>query len=721
MIMSKHTEEEDARFPLEQINIMMDVNVPVSSEDAKSDGLRPEDFGRNAGETTKESRRSFKSTASQSIPFTLKYIHFPDGPPKETLSNFPYFTYRVKYNKDILARMKYSEIIATFFSKSEFERVFRQSKHHERLDATSSPNTKNEYISHNIHTMIEMLFSTYPVPINNEDSYENYIVKNNSSKVSFKDAVPSFLKSAFQSISYEPSYLSIDQQIYTVSKTVWQNEVLNHPVYRKDLIDEYKRFIAWRTLQTAQNKTEMDRMLKDIITNILQTRMSSSFIFSESSLNDSSLDSSYIDDINSVPAWLTTEMTTMFKSLKRAKDKNNIGYLLDRIHHYLQNPRYFKPSSLLKTSIDTLYRAAYSASNPKYHEYIGLIEKDKIDIVDPATAKQAAIDKNKYIDRLKKLIAAFYESDIYVTNDDGITTIDAFISIVDELNEVLPLRTTYSVTVPSELIRIVEQINKNIRNYKIYLSIQSKYFGDSIQLFQDDANADIKAVFEQKHKPYIEFGTKLRKLVRPFRESSNLVFQTMIDEYVESSSVALENYLKKVLDLVKSHTFTTIEWDATVKEVNGYDEAQSSLPLYVGISEYADVSIEKPNASASAPASTVDSIQTKYEISLRVDVIGGKVNRDNMANMACRYRGETLGDMYIRLFSKKDPGASDWELPPRTFIDTQSWLPPPPVQPPVPPPPVQEPVKKKQEGGRKKTRRFFLGKLRGSKKTRKSI
>jgi hypothetical protein len=464
----------------------------------------------------------------------------------------------------------------------------------------------------------------------------------------------------------------------------------------------------------------------------------------------------------------------MVKSLKRAKDKNNIGYLLDRIHHYLQNPRYFKPSSLLKTSIDTLFRAAYSASNPKYHEYIGLIEKDKIDIVDPATAKQAAIDKNKYIDRLKRLITAFYESDIYVTNesqdrseallrnakasnaqerpsvrsdkvasnlgsreatsegapgcfatgeptkevrrsfDDGITTIDAFISIVDELNEVLPLRTTYSVTVPSELIRIVEQINKNIRNYKIYLSIQSKYFGDSIQLFQDDANADIKAVFEQKHKPYIEFGTKLRKLVRPFRESSNLMFQTMIDEYVESSSVALEHYLKKVLDLMKSHTFTTIEWDATVKEVNGYDEAQPSLPLYVGISEYADVSIEKPNASTSAPASTVDSIQTKYEISLRVDVIGGKVNRDNMANMACRYRGETLGDMYIRLFSKKDPGASDWELPPRTFIDTQSWLPPPP--PPVQPPPVQEPVKKKQEGGRKKTRRHFSGNYTDQKK-----
>ena len=62
-----------------------------------------------------------------------------------------------------------------------------------------------------------------------------------------------------------------------------------------------------------------------------------------------------------------------------------------------------------------------------------------------------------------------------------------------------------------------------------------------------------------------------------------------------------------------------------------------------------------------------------------VDVIGGEVNSRTMSKIVCRFRGETLGDMYIRLFRKKYAKDNDWELKPdrpRGFIDTTPWLKP---------------------------------------------
>jgi hypothetical protein len=110
--------------------------------------------------------------------------------------------------------------------------------------------------------------------------------------------------------------------------------------------------------------------------------------------------------------------------------------------------------------------------------------------------------------------------------------------------------------------------------------------------------------------------------------------------------------------------------------ITEYSDSQQSASTITG-GQYggADVPIVNPDPNAGAEKSTDKSV--KYEAYLMVDVIGGEVNSRTMANIVCRYRGETLGDMYIRLFRKKYAHDNDWELThdrPREFIDATPWL-----------------------------------------------
>ena len=672
------------RFPLEQIKIVMDVNIP--------------------------------NETSHNIPFTRDSLYYPSGSesPTDILSQYPYFTYQVKYNKTVLARMSYAAIVSTFFNKNEFVRVFQDPDDHTPLPMGDNNVLKNEYISHNIHTMIELLFSTYPVPINHEESYSNYILNNNMSKISFKDAIPAFLQPVFQSISSENAYLKINANIYTVNKTIWLNDVLNHPVYRTDLIDEYKRFITWRTKQMVQNKKDMEQVMKDIIVRALQSRIvptfESGFIAARKQTYD--LDSMFktwlnaksgLSDENRARA---DEMKKHIVDLKRANDINTIAYLLDVIHHELTTVNIFlsEPDlTPIRDQIRTWYNSAFDASYRmgQYTKFIDRIAKSKTTISTSTT--QTAIDRNTYIDRLLALIPSLYNNPIYVLLDPaGSRTMNGFIQIVDETNEVVGWLSKNGVSVPPELTQIVDQLYKLIKTYQLYQVIQGKYFGETIRIFADDDNKEMKSVFDTKHRIYLDYGNKLKQFIRPFRESSNQVFQVMINEYLSSSSVALEHYLKTVLEMMKENTIEP-SWDQSVTEISGYQPDDPYVPLLVGITEYSDQGTNKPDGSlhfsrtdpgfipqghrsaTSVPrplvvlpvaGQTGGADNTKYEIYVMVDVIGGEVNSNIMSKIVCRYRGETLGDMYTRLFRKKYAHENDWELNtdrPRGFIDTTPW------------------------------------------------
>jgi len=86
----------------------------------------------------------------------------------------------------------------------------------------------------NIKTMLEILFPTkFPVINDIQTSYE-YIQNQRSTRPFWFNP---FLTHYF-------SYLTIGGKIYTVKKTVWLNDILNHPVYQKIFI-EYRKLKKW--------------------------------------------------------------------------------------------------------------------------------------------------------------------------------------------------------------------------------------------------------------------------------------------------------------------------------------------------------------------------------------------------------------------------------------------------------------------------------------------
>jgi hypothetical protein len=86
----------------------------------------------------------------------------------------------------------------------------------------------------NIKTMLEILFPTkFPVINDVQTSYE-YIQNQKSTRPLWFNPFH----------THYFSYLTIGGKIYTVKKTVWLNDILNHPVYQKIFI-EYRKLKKW--------------------------------------------------------------------------------------------------------------------------------------------------------------------------------------------------------------------------------------------------------------------------------------------------------------------------------------------------------------------------------------------------------------------------------------------------------------------------------------------
>lgn len=158
-----------------------------------------------------------------------------------TLNKYPFFTYDVEYPILILKKYNYDQKIEFFFKKDTFKNLLTQ----ELLKQNKTPiletditdkelekkaSNKKDIINKNILTMLSLLFPTkYPQNNNTGNSYD--IVLN---KYSNFMNVSGFFNSDFTYFKFP----EIKNKIFTVSKTIWINDFLNHPEY-KVLLNNY--------------------------------------------------------------------------------------------------------------------------------------------------------------------------------------------------------------------------------------------------------------------------------------------------------------------------------------------------------------------------------------------------------------------------------------------------------------------------------------------------
>ena len=156
--------------------------------------------------------------SKENIDFTKDLLYHPDHNNFFNLNTYPYTTTKQLYPEGVLSQLQYDELINIFFNKEKFENMLLQNKD-DKIQTTIDEN----YISKkNIMTMLQLLFSTKYFIVNN--IHQSLELMNNTSNM--------------RSIFYNPfntkfSYISTGGTVYTITKAVWLNDIVNHPKYRE--------------------------------------------------------------------------------------------------------------------------------------------------------------------------------------------------------------------------------------------------------------------------------------------------------------------------------------------------------------------------------------------------------------------------------------------------------------------------------------------------------
>ena len=187
---------------------------------------------------------------NQIVNFTRSMLHIPKSTNAEEeseienviLAEIPFFTIDVEYPVDRLNRLTYHERVNFFFNAGKFAELLRPYYvKEENQPVGESPDDSDNYYDNrerrtrrNVMTMLEILFpSKFPVINDIHASYD--FLKD-------KQSTRAFWFNPFQTHYF--SYLKIGGSTYTIKKTVWLNDMLNHPVYRK-MIVEYRKVRKW--------------------------------------------------------------------------------------------------------------------------------------------------------------------------------------------------------------------------------------------------------------------------------------------------------------------------------------------------------------------------------------------------------------------------------------------------------------------------------------------
>lgn len=178
----------------------------------------------------------------------------------EVLNEYPFFTFDVRYPLGRLRLLPYRERVIFFFNREKFsDQLIAYSSEEGILDRTKieTKEEEEEYykrrddnIKKNVTTMIEVLFPTkFPVINDTQTSYD-YIFG--------KSKIKPITGLIDPKITQYFSYIKAGGQTYTFKKTIWINDILNHPVYQK-LIAQYRKFWIWANEEQFNRKKEINR------------------------------------------------------------------------------------------------------------------------------------------------------------------------------------------------------------------------------------------------------------------------------------------------------------------------------------------------------------------------------------------------------------------------------------------------------------------------------
>lgn len=224
-----------------------------------------------------------KTKAKDYIPFTLDMYFHPDfekDPPKTT-SKLPFFANEVQYPP--LQSKSLKERVEFFFDINTFTEVNRTSGLNwvEPLDEDTIVEARNARLQENERENIAaMLRAIFPISgqFGNalSSSYDNYILQNANWEVLYGiDAMElanifGFAERFGIIDKYRnSSYIKIDGKPKSIFSVIWENDVVNHPIYR-EFIEMYISQVKKTSMRTyevyrglSEKKEALDAKLRE--------------------------------------------------------------------------------------------------------------------------------------------------------------------------------------------------------------------------------------------------------------------------------------------------------------------------------------------------------------------------------------------------------------------------------------------------------------------------
>ena len=306
---------------------------------------------------------------------------------------------------------------------------------------------------------------------------------------------------------------------------------------------------------------------------------------------------------------------------KIANTKNQISLLIDReqyimneiiwLNDVLNHPKY-------REIFDTLENFNYWKQTARQNIYEKIVDlkskqpgirimiQDQITMIDEyiKTISSARLNDRKYGFTAK--IINIRELLIKIEPNISDDIVSSLITETFQLIKLLQSKVGIQISDPSKS-KTFSNNRRDIETLYIYLTIQYKYFGDSVDFSFNEDEPEVKSFFESHYQKYIEFGKQLRLFVEPYRESTNRNFQEKINTYVNGTSPEFEKYIQSVDKLYISNEDSTYPLNSIQKF------------MYVGVSKFT-------SGSRSGDKNTKIK-SAKYEIYLMVNLNTEKKRR----------------------------------------------------------------------------------------------
>lgn len=492
---------------------------------------------------------------------------------KEKVELYPYIHSSSKYKYNEITDLSYDEKIVFFFNKENFKKY---------LESPNNNEFDKKILNDNFEFTITSLFSPYM-------SFASY-----RQSMSYYDRrfIPSFPKTSVKSLfKNKYYYVNINNSLYTINSSIWLNDALNIPSYRKIIQDYNKAQSEIKMVDDLQleNDKKIDTLLNlislDFVFNIenLKTRPRKDDTRNISINNtneyiNNSLDSIITEFINNVypnlmflRRYSLEDNTLIFGNISNYKLKEEVKTFLET-NNAVSNTLKHARKKRFQMFLEFIIKNQKTIENPKYVNIKNNINTFIKHISQPNSIKDLLLNfvKSNKTDSFNKIELKFF-----------LQFKEQFVELENELNKI-------------DVFNFVKSGGKQ-------------------------KNSELKTDYLKKQFP--NFNNFINSIVEMGEKKifSNNEWQKTYDIYINKYSSYSENDDSNMFDYI-------------TKCFNNNASCKNSL----NPAKYIHFTLDPLN-NIKYKNLYSDDISTVYESHIRLNLIKGKLDKKSFAKVSCEY------------------------------------------------------------------------------------